>query len=156
MSDLVLVLHGRRSIDASPVRREFAVVVPSRRIIVQQIVATAGKLAEPGGDEHTLRLAAAAIVLCGDGLAKAMQDETRQSFAGCGFSVLQFGGEAYEWLSASRFIADVDVYSQGTVAIRACYAARDGWYAAQEAADLARKASAAATPPQPGTAEGSP
>lgn len=152
----VLVLHGRKSADAAPVRREFALVVPNRRIVVQQIIATSTKLAEPGGDEHQLRLAAAALVLCGDGLAKAMQGETGQSFATCGFSVLHFGGEAYEWLSASRSIADAEVYSQGTVAIRACFNARNEWYALQEATDAARKASAGTTPPPAGTAEGSP
>lgn len=152
----VLVLHGRSSADAAPVRVEFPVAVPNRRVVVQQIVQAAGRLNEANGDEHYLRLVSAAIVLCSEGLEKALREEERTTLASCGYSLLQFGGEAYEFLSAKRFIADAELYTQGLVAIRACFAARDGWIALQEATAAARKVSAAETPPPSGTAERTP
>lgn len=149
----VLVLHGRKSAESAPVRVEFPLVVPARRIVVQQIVQVATKLT---GDEHLLRLVSAAIVLCSESLEKALREECRVTLASSGYSLLQYGGEAYEFLSAQRFIADAELYTQGQVAISACFAARNGWFSLQEATDAARKASAAATPPPSGTAERSP
>ena len=149
----VLVLHGRKSAESAPVRVEFPLVVPARRIVVQQIVQVATKLT---GDEHLLRLVSAAIVLCSESLEKALREECRVTLANSGYSLLQYGGEAYEFLSAQRFIADAELYTQGQAAISACFAARNGWFSLQEATDAARKASAAATPPPSGTAERSP
>lgn len=151
----VLVLHGRKSAESAPVRVEFPLVVPARRIVVQQIVQVATRLNETG-DEHLLRLVSAAIVLCSESLEKALREEARVTLASSGYSLLQYGGEAYEFLSAQRFIADAEMYTQGQVAISACFAARNGWFSLQEATDAARKASAAATPPPSGTAERSP
>ncbi len=152
----VLVLHGRSSADAAPVRVEFPLSVPNRRVVVQQIVQAAGRLSEANGDEHFLRLVCAAIVLCSEGLERALREEERVTFAGCGYSLLQCGGEAYEFLSAKRFIRDVELFAQGQVAIRACFTARNDWVALQEATAAARKVSAAETPPPPGTAERTP
>ena len=152
---LRLRFNGRPSLDVAPIEVEFGVALPRERLTLRELVDTARTVDDPNTAQTALlRLAAAAIGLCCPEIGKAVADDRKATFARSGYSAMAYGGPVYEWLSGDRNITDVEIIEQGMVAMRIVIDTTNGWTAAREAVNAAKKDSAA--PKEPGIAAPTP